>query len=237
MKKIIIFIFCILPFTQVIAKREHFFLIGSPGAGKGTFTQFLNSNDEYVHIGLGDILRVEIARETIVGKVIKDKVEKGELIDNKIIFSLFEEKFATAINNNKKVIVDGMLQSKEHIEFFDMLLVKYNLEHDFNYIYLSIPKELALERLKSRLVCNNCNHVTNLVLIKDNICPKCGIVIGKRLDDHLATINKRIERFHNNVAPLIQHYARRAGFVEHDSAKEYNMRIAEYTKSYLTNGH
>ena len=237
MKKIIIFAACILSCAQAIAKPQHFFLIGSPGAGKGTFTQFLNRDGEYVHISLGDMLRAEITSGTDTGKQIKTKVEKGELINNNIVFTLFEEKFTTAIKNHKKIIVDGMLQSKEHIEFFDKLLAKYNLENDFNYVYLSIPKELALERLKSRLVCHHCNHVTNLVLIKEQKCPKCGTSIGKRLDDQLATINKRIERFHKNVVPLIQYYVHRAGFVAHDSAKEYNIRIAEYTESYITDGH
>ncbi len=237
MNKLIFFAFAIFLCTQAIAKRDHFFLIGSPGAGKGTFTQYINTNNEYVHIALGDMLREEIAKGSEVGQLIKDTVAKGELIDNKVIFALFEEKFSTELKNKKKLIIDGMLQSEEHVAFFDSLLNKYHLENDFNYVYLSIPKELALERLKSRLVCHNCNYVTNAALITDSKCPKCGISVGKRLDDQIATINKRVERFHKSVVPLITHYAHRDGFVEHDSAKEYNERIAEYSRSYLTDGH
>lgn len=232
MKKLVIFALCILVCSLAFA-RDHFFLIGSPGAGKGTFTQFINSNDEYVHISLGDMLRDEIIKDTEIGRQIKQKIAKGEFIDNAITFALFAERFDAAIKANKKLIIDGMLQSKEHISFFDNLLAKYKLEDNFNYVYLAIPKEIALERLKSRLVCTNCNHVTNLQMINDKICPKCGADIGKRLDDEIATITKRIDRFHTHVVPLIEYYAHRDGFVEYDSAKEYNLRVAEYRQSYL----
>lgn len=236
MSKLIYFIAAFLISTSLFATRDHFFLIGSPGAGKGTFTQFLTKHGDYIHISIGDMLRSEITKNTEIGKQIADKVRAGDMVDQNIVFALFEQNFASALKKNQKIIVDGMLHSKEHIVFFDKIIKKYNLEHSFNYVYLSIPRQIAAERLKERLVCQNCSHVTNSSLVTDSICPNCSAHIDKRMDDSATTINKRLDRFYRDIVPLIAYYTKREGFKEHDSSKEYADRINEYLETYL-NGH
>lgn len=237
MKRIVALIFIMIVSFNAYATRDHFFLIGSPGAGKGTFTQFLNDHGTYVHLCLGDILRSEIARDSEIGIKIKSIVAAGKLVPNEIMFKLFEEQFVLALQGDKKIIVDGMLQSAEHIQFFDHLLDKHKLRDNFNFVYLSVPRYLAKKRLLSRLVCNSCNHVTNTEFCVDQKCPKCGHKITMRIDDQLQAIDKRLDRFYDQVLPLVKLYEKRAGFIEHDNSKEYLLRVAEYKKSYFTDGH
>ena len=59
-------------------------LFGPPGAGKGTQSQYLVENYNYIQISTGDLLRNEIKKNTDLGKEILAKIDIGDFVNNEI---------------------------------------------------------------------------------------------------------------------------------------------------------
>jgi len=222
--------FCI--FCSSLFGRSHFLLIGSPGSGKGTFTQYLMKHGEYEHLCVGDILREEIKKETEIGQKIRDCVASGLLVPDEITFQLFRKRFVDVLSSQSSIIVDGMVQSPANVQFFDHLLEEFNLEDEFNYVYFSISRSLARERILSRMICEKCGAISNRELQLRRNC-LCGGMFQSRLDDCQESVDRRIGRFFERVLPLVDCYRNREGFYRFDSRKELDEKIADY-KSVFT---
>lgn len=191
-----------------VGAADYICLMGAPGSGKGTLSTFLKEHKPYVHICLGDLLREEIAQGTPEGLLCKALVQNGELVPNEIMFAIFRRRFEA--NLDKPMIIDGLVQSKENIEFFDQLLAEHDLSDSFYFVYLNIPKEVVENRLLKRCVCPVCQ----IPYRTSGNCSQCGTPLEKRLDDQEITIKKRIDRFFNKSIHLIDFYRNRDHFIE-----------------------
>ena len=94
-----IFIFILIFTKTVLALEPIIILVGPPGSGKGTFSQFLSDTFNYHHISAGDMIRKEIEDKTELGQKISKTVEQGNYIDQKIMRSLIKNKIDICINN------------------------------------------------------------------------------------------------------------------------------------------
>jgi hypothetical protein len=75
------------------------FVLGGPGAGKGTQCTRLVQNFGYVHLSAGDLLRAERQRPgSKVGEEIEDHIRKGSIVPVEITCTLLEN-----VNNNQKI--------------------------------------------------------------------------------------------------------------------------------------
>ena len=63
-------------------------LFGAPGAGKGTQANFLINEFDLVQISTGDMLREAVKLKTELGKQVETIMANGDLVPDKIIFSL-----------------------------------------------------------------------------------------------------------------------------------------------------
>lgn len=223
--------FLLILAAPVLHANTHFLLMGSPGSGKGTLTQFLKENGDYEHLCLGDLLRREIALGTPLGIIFDNYVKSGDLVPNELLFPFFESCFSDALAANKKLIVDGMVQSKANVEFFDSLLEKYGLENEFNYVYLNIDRNTALERLLGRLVCEDCGRIYQASNM--SFCEQCNGQLVKRIDDQNETILKRIKRFFESTIYLIDHYRSRSCFFEFDGNLDLDELLNQYFQLFL----
>ena len=52
-------------------------MLGSPGAGKGTQSQYISNKFNLKQISTGDLLRNEIKNKTDIGMEIEDTISKG----------------------------------------------------------------------------------------------------------------------------------------------------------------
>ena len=67
-------------------------LLGPPGCGKGTQALNLVKKFDYYQLSTGDILREAIANETQTGKLVKDVLASGKLVEYEQIIKIMEEK-------------------------------------------------------------------------------------------------------------------------------------------------
>lgn len=213
--------------SSFIEAKSYILLMGSPASGKGTFADCLMQSGTFEHLCLGDLLRNEIAKESELGKTIKDCVEQGQLVPSQLVLELFETYFAKHVVGDKGIIIDGMVQSLENVFFFDQLIEKYALKDNLYYIYLNIDYETAIERLLTRLICKNCQKVFNK---KDQIicCPICQEALVQRIDDKEKTILTRVNRFFESTLYLIDYYRARPNFHEFDGTCKREDLIEKY---------
>jgi adenylate kinase len=81
-------------------------MIGPPGAGKGTQANMLATKYGVPHISTGDMLRDQVERKSPIGLVIKNAVDKGELVADNILLDLIRIKIA-CVECSTGFIFDG----------------------------------------------------------------------------------------------------------------------------------
>lgn len=186
-------------------------LVGAPGSGKGTQAEMLSNYYGVPRVSLGDILRQEVDRGTDPGKIVKEYMERGELVPDKIINELI-----TAKINGEGFILDGYPRNLSQARSLDKLLVSKNRSLD-KVIFLKVGLEVVIRRLSGRRVCKNCGALYHLVTMppqKENICDKCKGELIIRDDDKEETIKRRWEVFLKEVEGLIDFYSQGGRLIE-----------------------
>jgi UMP-CMP kinase len=88
--------------SSVAALPKVIFVLGGPGAGKGTQCAKIVQNFGYVHLSAGDLLRAERQRAgSKVGEEIEDHIRKGTIVPVEITCTLIENVNKFISRNNK----------------------------------------------------------------------------------------------------------------------------------------
>jgi len=110
------------------------------------------------------------------------------------------------------ILFDGFPRNVEQALALDKIMAKIN-ESIAGVLLLELPKDVVLERLSGRQVCNRCQnsfHVTQRPFVT---CPagKCdkGEYLYQRDDDLISTVLKRIDTFQMTIYPVVEHYRSR----------------------------
>lgn len=68
------------------------YVLGGPGAGKGTQCAKLVSDKDFVHLSAGDLLRAEQQREgSEKGAMIKEYIREGKIVPMEVTIGLLQE--------------------------------------------------------------------------------------------------------------------------------------------------
>ena len=178
---------------------HHLVLLGPPGSGKGTRGGLL-AQSGFIKLSPGDLIRAEIQKKTILGKTLEDVLNKGSLVESKLIYELMGKIDV----QNSSYVFDGFPRNKEQLDFFHSSLMKNT---KYTVLHLAVGKEIIKERLQLRLVCSQCGLVYNDLSknpIKENTCNECGGLLIKRSDDQSSIINQRIAIYEQETIPLIK---------------------------------
>ncbi len=155
-------------------------LFGPPGSGKGTQSEKIIDRYELIHLSTGDILRNELANKTELGLKAKAIMDRGELVSDEIVIGMIGKRLA-ANKNAKGFIFDGFPRTVNQAKALDQLLNSTGEE-----ITVMIGLEVEKDELVDRLL-------------------KRGQQTG-RSDDNLETIENRINVYHEQTTPVMNHY-------------------------------
>jgi adenylate kinase len=186
---------------------KNIIFIAPPAAGKGTQSKLISSSYNIPHISTGDLLREEVNKATELGNEIKEKLDNGIFVSDDLILQLIKNRINESDCSNG-YILDGYPRNVEQAKAYDNLLSKLNKDLGV-VIYMDIDKELALQRMTSRIVCSNCGASYNLLAVKpqkDGICDKCGNELHTRKDDNETTFLNRFDTYIEKTASLIDYY-------------------------------
>lgn len=209
---------------------KNIIFIAPPAAGKGTQSDILVNNYQYIHISTGDLLRDAIEKNTEIGNKVKDIMESGQLVCDEIIFTLLQEKLKCL--KEKPFILDGVPRNLEQAKKLTEIFKTIGVDSPV-VIYIDVPESLALERSLGRVSCKNCKRTYNVYLEglkpkEEGICDYCKTPLEKRSDDNEASFKKRFEIYVENVTPVLDYY-KSLGILEVIS-KEFTEKYAIASK-------
>ncbi len=209
---------------------KNLIFIGAPGSGKGTQAEVLMKDYGHKHISTGDLLRAEIANKTPIGLKVQDKINKGQLADDRLIFDLIKKN----VDLNKHCyIFDGYPRSLEQAQMLEDELFQ---GRDYLVYFFSVNLEDMIERLTNRLVCDSCNAIYNKKI--DNLnagdtCPKCKQgKLYQREDDKEEVIRDRIMLHKTKSKPILAFFRKLSRLVELDASKSISELQGE-VRAYL----
>jgi adenylate kinase len=183
-------------------------LLGRQGAGKGTQCVRLSRHYVVPHISTGDMLRAAVREGTEFGRKAKEIMDRGELVSDEIMGGVVDERLSNDDTRNRGYILDGYPRTVGLAE----LLAKITAAEPLDLVIdLVVPTEVVLERLASRRVCTDCgaNYSVETPPKYGWVCDNCGGDVVQRADDTPEAIQKRLDLYERETAPLIAWYADR----------------------------
>ena len=92
-------------FRELYEQRQmRIVMLGGPGSGKSTYTEYLIRHFQINHIYPGGMLRKEVENNTDIGKRVKDIISKGQFVPNQIVLDLIQAEVAKSPNG---YVLDG----------------------------------------------------------------------------------------------------------------------------------
>lgn len=182
--------------------------LGAPSCGKGTQAKIISKKFKLVHISTGELLRekTEDPRDPL-GLKIRDIINKGYLVDDKLIIELIDSKIHE-ISSDEGILFDGFPRTLEQAKELDQLFQKYGRKIDY-VIKFNLDDRVALERISGRRTCSECGcsyHIIYNPSKVEDTCDVCGSKLITRQDDDLESAKIRISNYYTLTYPLVDYY-------------------------------
>ena len=156
-------------------------ICGAPGCGKGTQSDLIVEKYTLKHLSTGDLLRKEIAEKSELGITAESFISKGNLVPDEMIISILSKNIQGFGNDINGMILDGFPRTVAQAEALQTMLSNSGKEISI-LLDLSVEKAELIDRLLKR-----------------------GQTSG-RSDDNLETIQKRLEVYELQTAPVSDFY-------------------------------
>lgn len=161
-------------------KPNVIFVLGGPGAGKGTQCQNIVKEYGFAHYSAGDLLREERSKGTEVGDLIEEHIRNGTIVPVEITCRLLVEAMKHNETTNK-FLIDGFPRNKDNMDGWNREVGdKANL---IAVLFFDCSEDVCIERCLNR-----------------------GAQGSGRSDDNIDSLKKRINTFHNDSMPIIKYY-------------------------------
>ena len=162
-------------------------LLGPQGSGKGTQAKRISVEYRIPHIATGDMLRAAIAAETPLGQQVKPILERGALVPDDLMIELIRERLEEP-DAADGFVLDGFPRTTPQADALDAVLREIGRELTVVFA-LRVSDEICIERLLKRSREEG------------------------RPDDTPEAIRTRLELYHRETEPLIEHYRAQGNLV------------------------
>jgi len=154
------------------------FVLGGPGAGKGTQSGLIYEKFGYTHLSAGDLLREERKSGSNLADMINTYIKEGKIVPADVTVSLLRK--AMEKSGGTKFLVDGFPRDVDNLRCWEEKMSGI-AEVQF-LLFLDCPQEIMLNRLLER-----------------------GKTSG-RSDDNAESITKRFKTYEDSTRPIINHF-------------------------------
>lgn len=177
-------------------------LLGAPGSGKGTISEYIVSKYNFIHLSTGSLFRKRMDEKGLYWEELKNHILKGQLVPDDLVNKIVKSEILN-YKANQSYILDGYPRTIEQANFLSTIT-------DIDYaIFLDVAEKDLEKRLTGRRVCNKCKKIYNIYFYppKNNgVCDLDGSLLIQRKDDDPNVIKERIETYKINTLPLIEYY-------------------------------
>ena len=154
------------------------FVLGGPGAGKGTQSALVVEKHGYVHLSAGDLLRAARGSGSDTGRLIDEYIKEGKIVPVEITVKLLHD--AILADGGSRFLVDGFPRNTNNLSGWQTV-VGDSLDVG-GVLFYDCPEDVMEARLLER-----------------------GKTSG-RTDDNLESIRKRFRTYVNETTPVLQYY-------------------------------
>lgn len=181
-------------------------ILGRQGAGKGTQCVRLSRHYVVPHISTGDMLRAAAREATEFGLMAKQIMDAGGLVSDDLMIGIVDERLGRDDARRRGYILDGFPRTVAQAQALDGLTAERPLDA---VIELDVPRDLVLARISARRVCRDCGAnytATGHERPGPWICELCGGDVVQRDDDTPDAVNRRLDLYETQTAPLKEYY-------------------------------
>ncbi len=211
-------------------------LLGRQGAGKGTQCTRLARHYLVPHISTGDMLRGAVREGTEFGRKAKEYMDAGDLLPDDIITGVVDERLEHDDTRKRGFVLDGFPRTVGQAQALEEIAAPKGIDLVVN---LDVPIDVVLARLASRRVCVDCGTNYTAADAPDSAggqggpagtamrrrpkghvaawsCEVCGGKVIHRAHDTVEAIQRRLDLYEEETAPLIAWYDERGLMVSVD---------------------
>ena len=155
-------------------------LLGPQGSGKGTQAKRIAAEYGIPHVATGDMLRTAIAAGTSLGREVQPIYDSGRLVPDELMIGLIRERLDD-VDAQDGFVLDGFPRTPPQAEALDGML--RDIGRELTIVFeLQVSDEICTERLLKRARQEG------------------------RAADTPEVIATRLELYHRETEPLVEHY-------------------------------
>jgi adenylate kinase len=163
-------------------------VLGPQGSGKGTQAKKISQTYGIPHIATGDMIREMKELPTAAGRELREVYDRGELVDDELMIRLIRDRLDRG-DTLPGFVLDGFPRTMVQAEALDDLLNDLGRTIDIVFEFQVPDRELLVERLLKRAADEN------------------------RTDDTPEAIQRRLEVYDRETAPVVEYYRSTRGNV------------------------
>jgi len=171
-----------------------FVISGPQGSGKGTQSELLCRDYDFVHISIGDIFRWNVSHHTKLAARIRRITDAGLLVPDEIVERVVRDRLDQH-DWNYGFVLDGFPRTRAQAEY---LFENWNLD---KVIYLELADEVVYQRVMYRAKMGQGSGFT------------------KRADDNPEALKTRLREYHEKTKPLLELYDRMGMLLTVDASR------------------
>ena len=154
-------------------------VLGPQGAGKGTQAKRISAEYGIPHVSTGDMFRA-LDESTELGRKVKAIMDAGTLVPDDVTIAMIRERLAEP-DAQDGFVLDGFPRNLAQADALDDMLASIGRGLDA-ILFFDVPDEVGLERALSRAK------------------------LESRSDDTPQAIATRLETYHRETEPIVEHY-------------------------------
>ncbi len=205
-------------------------LLGPPGSGKGTQSEFLVEALGLIHVATGDMFREHLRHQSELGRKAQSYIDEGNLVPDEITIAMLLERIDATQGGS--TIFDGFPRTIDQARALDIALTDRGQKGDHVLLLEGSSEELVL-RLGGRLTCpadGTIYHETKSPPEIPGHCDQCSNLLMQRSDDEPKAITNRIQVYNEQTAPVAEYYEQTGMLVRIDGSQPPNQVRGELLK-------
>lgn len=120
------------------------FVLGGPGAGKGTQCTNIVNEHGFVHLSAGDLLRAHMKSGSPDGNMVAEMIKQGQIVPSEVTVNLLLK--AMQESGKTKFLIDGFPRNKENRDAWE-----HTAGYDCEFVlFFDCPEDVMEKRLLGR---------------------------------------------------------------------------------------
>ncbi|QDV26511.1 nucleoside monophosphate kinase [Aureliella helgolandensis] len=180
---------------QPCPKPNVVFVLGGPGAGKGTMCELAESQLGWTHLSAGDLLRREREKDGPTANTINEFITAGKLVPNEIVVALIKNsmEFITRTTGKTNFLLDGFPRSLDNLDGWSQI---FGSQTELpKMLYLECPYDVLEKRILARAQYTG------------------------RVDDNVASLKLRFDTFKAETLPTVEFFKSKGKCIEIDTSQ------------------